>query len=1081
MPAQLILAPVGAGKTERVIGELAQTLSVKPFAKAWALLASMRQERAFRQRLVEFAADRAVYFNVEFFSFYTLYARLLDSAGRPQRELDDLARRRLLRIILEQLRQSGQLELYQAIATKPGFVQIVAQFIYELKQNLIEPHVFERAAQAGSAKDRDLHRIYQAYQTMLQQHDLVDREGLGWLALDALAEPNAVGQEVELFIVDGYDQFNLLQTRLLAALAGRVQQMVITLPWLGSSGDAAGRRFEQARARLQAAFERAGQPLVIHELSSPAPRPPALVAMLDRKAAPRPADGRVRFIEAPDATQETAAVLRHVKRLLLNDCRPDDILIAVRDWAQYGAALAERGRAYGLPLALHYGEPLADNPAVIALLNLLLLPNRDYRWRDVLDVLRSPYFSIPGLDETALSAVARISQQRRVVSGRDAWLTALRSAGAAPVNDDEGDALEPVSMDAQLAEALANWFDALTPPPVATAAEYVAWLEQLIGYDPAPEEAEAGDEADAVGYTLNMVACVRRGHDGRDLAALAEFKRILRSFLAAQFLTEALGQEPQLTWEAFLTELQAAVSAVSVQRSPNRDGQVLVTTVADARGLPHRHVFLLGLSEGVFPAPAPEDYLYLDSERRQLAAAGVALETQAERSADESLFVEMVGLASETLTLSRPTVKDGKPWPESHLWREMKARVSDAEDCLERVRSGAVVPVAQAASLDEALLAVADGLNASQLDPQVAGVYNWLVEIGDAGWQQVRHGRDIELRRLSSRPHDQYAGRLQAQQSRAWVAERLGPGRVWSASQLNDLGMCGFRFFARRLLELEPLEEPEEGLDSAQFGTLHHDILERTYCRLGSTPIRPENQQAALRALEEAADEVFASAPERLGFRPSALWDYEQKAIRRRLRRLVERDFSESSPLQKAFAGEAERQPYRQEAAFELPLIELGVGDGVERLWARGRIDRMDRFGDCVYLVDYKTSSTVINKQEMQAGRNFQMLVYLLAAQRLLDQDPASDAPRQVAGGLFWHITRGQGETSEAVTLEDPAVTEGLARLAQHIQLGRAGDFAVQPSRLTDGRCSKNCAYSRLCRVSVTHRHKREAPDEPHA
>lgn len=1081
MPAQLILAPVGAGKTERVIGELAQTLSVKPFAKAWALLASMRQERAFRQRLVEFAADRAGYFNVEFFSFYTLYAWLLDSAGRPQRELDDLARQRLLRILLEQLCQAGELELYHTIATKPGFVQIVAQFIYELKQNLIDPRVFERAARAGSAKDRDLYRVYQAYQTMLQRHDLVDREGLGWLALEALAEPNAIGQEVELLIVDGYDQFNPLQARLLAALAGRVQRMVITLPWLGDSGDVAGRRFEQARARLQTAFERAGQPLIIHELPSPASRPPALVAMLDRAAAPRPADGGVRFIEAPDAAQETAAVLRRVKRLLLDGCRPDDILIAVRDWARYGTSLAERGRAYGLPLALHYGEPLADNPAVIALLNLLLLPSRDYRWRDVLDVLRSPYFSVPGLDEAALSLLARISQQRRVVSGRDAWLAALNSAVAAPVNDDEDDTLEPAPVDAQQVEALENWFDALTPPPAATAAEYVAWLEQLIGYDPAADEEEAGDEAGAVGYTLNMLTCVRQSRDGRDLAALAEFKRILRSFLAAQSLTEALGQDPRLTWEAFLSELRAAVGAVSVQRSPNRDGQVLVTTVTDARGLPHRHVFLLGLSEGIFPAPAPEDYLYLDSERRQLAAAGVALETQAERSADESLFVEMVGLAGETLTLSRPTVKDGKPWPESHLWREVTARLSDAEECLERVRSGAVVPVAQASSPDEALLAVADGLNAPRLDPQVVSVYNWLIEIGDAGWRQVRHGRDIELRRLSSRPHDEYAGRLQAQQSRVWVASRLGPDRVWSASQLNDLGMCGFRFFARRLLELEPLEEPEEGLDSAQFGTLHHDILELTYQLLGSTPIRPENQQAALRALEEAADRVFSAAPKRLGFRPSALWDYEQKTIRRRLRRLVERDFSESSPLQKAFVAEAERRPYRQEAAFELPLVELTIGDGVERLWARGRIDRIDRFGDRVYLVDYKTSSTVINKQEMQAGRNFQMLVYLLAAQRLLDQDPAPDAPRQVAGGLFWHITREQGETSGTVTPEDPAVTESLKSLAQRIRRGRAGDFAVQPARLTDGRCSKNCVYSRLCRVSVTHRRKQETPDEPHA
>ena len=50
-------------------------------------------------------------------------------------------------------------------------------------------------------------------------------------------------------------------------------------------------------------------------------------------------------------------------------------------------------------LLLHYGDALANNPAVIALLNLLELARYGFRRRDVLDVLRSPYFAVPGIDE----------------------------------------------------------------------------------------------------------------------------------------------------------------------------------------------------------------------------------------------------------------------------------------------------------------------------------------------------------------------------------------------------------------------------------------------------------------------------------------------------------------------------------------------------------------------------------------------------------------------------------------------------------------------------------------------------------
>ena len=50
---------------------------------------------------------------------------------------------------------------------------------------------------------------------------------------------------------------------------------------------------------------------------------------------------------------------------------------------------------------------------------------------------------------------------------------------------------------------------------------------------------------------------------------------------------------------------------------------------------------------------------------------------------------------------------------------------------------------------------------------------------------------------------------------------------------MNDYGVCGFRFFAKRLLKLEAWEEPEESLDAAKLGTINHAILEATYRELG--------------------------------------------------------------------------------------------------------------------------------------------------------------------------------------------------------------------------------------------------------
>src|SRR5690606_37456191 len=115
-------------------------------------------------------------------------------------------------------------------------------------------------------------------------------------------------------------------------------------------------------------------------------------------------------------------------------------------------------------------------------------------------------------------------------------------------------------------------------------------------------------------------------------------------------------------------------------------------------------------------------------------------------------------------------------------------------------------------------------------------------------------GRDAETRRMSRNPHDHYSGRLRDPALIAAVATEHDAGKIWSASALNDFGICGFRYFAGRLLALEPLAEPEDGMESRHLGTLYHEILEQTYRRLGGM-ITLDRADEALALLDAVADE----------------------------------------------------------------------------------------------------------------------------------------------------------------------------------------------------------------------------------
>src|SRR5690606_10371235 len=103
--------------------------------------------------------------------------------------------------------------------------------------------------------------IYAEYQNRLREHNLVDREGEGWLALDVMEKQPHIGRNVDLLLVDGYDQFTPLQASLLMLVADRARRALVTLPTVPGREDTIGRRFAEARTQLE-----------IHSPSPPAVR-----------------------------------------------------------------------------------------------------------------------------------------------------------------------------------------------------------------------------------------------------------------------------------------------------------------------------------------------------------------------------------------------------------------------------------------------------------------------------------------------------------------------------------------------------------------------------------------------------------------------------------------------------------------------------------------------------------------------------------------------------------------------------------------------------------------------------------------
>jgi ATP-dependent helicase/nuclease subunit B len=1088
MPATLYTRRAGAGKTDIALESIRALLENDPIRQVWVLLPTELQTASFRSRLYE-KLSRPV-FGVEVFDFYGLYTRLLYGLAIPQRRVPDTARFRILRHVLDQT----PLQYFGKIADKPGFVRVVAEFIQEMKQARVFPDDLQIVAR--TPKDRELAAIYAAYQKFLRDSDLVDAEGEGWLALEKVLDTPPHSMNVHLLIVDGFDQFTLVQTRLLAAMAERVGEMVVTLTYEPERAQTALRRFAQTRDRLRT-FIPALREVAADKVAAPDMRPPALAHLsrmiFEGSDAPAQIDetDSVRLIEAPDPRREVEETLRRVKRLILDGTPPDRIAVIARDLRQYMPYLLELSAEYNLPVHMRGGVPLRDNPAVATLLKLIDLHTGNFRRLPVIELIASPYLSLPYLKPEDAALLDRISRKRVVTHVKELWFSAIRYSiikqnEADPPLDDDDEPIYGLLTEEQatvLIDALDSFFTRVTPPEQATTRAYVAWLEGLIGGDPAsvpePIEDEAPIPTDILAFSVikQIRASVRFA--ARDLAAMRCLRKIFRELIAGEELIAAgianatnPGDPPEPpTWETFRRDLGVAIDNATIAlyrdgaRDAGRSASILISTVYEARGLTHDHVFLLGLSEGQFPAPAREDSLYHDTEREKLNLAlnqiydteGIDyLVTRASQADEQSLFYEMTAIPLRSLTLARPWHENGSDWPASPYWKAVLRTIAVQP---ERFSMSKSVAPGDAARFTELVTALAQALN----DPaQIADTFHileWVMQHPDYAprWQNALDARQVEQLR-ASQTEGAHMGILRHAGNLELIRQEVGAGRLWSASQLNELGLCPFQFFAKRLLDLEEMDEPEPGADTLQTGSIIHAVLQAAYAGFDAAglTITPEDWTEAEKLFLPTITPVLESAPFRFGFRPDALWEQEKAAIIRQIGAFIENDFSKDSAIGKLLPGV--RRSVFHEARFGGGgsfILQTAVGP----LSVHGSIDRIDVVGDQAIVIDYKTGSAKHDVKDMVGGRDVQLLLYLAGARDVLAAYGATPVR-----GAFIHV---KGiEQKGVVDVEKNATDIELAteKIAEMIAQARAGRFPNVPGRPENGKCTRWCKFSELCR-----------------
>jgi ATP-dependent helicase/nuclease subunit B len=1037
-PVVLLTGPAASGKTSALL-ELA---SQRPAA---LLLPNAATARSLSLPAEPAQATRT-------WTFATLCDRVGLAAGDRMTAIRPFDRRLLLRRIVED--QRDHLTVLADVAATPGFLLALDRAIGELKRAAVEPRALLDIVEPRG-KGRDLARLYDAYQHALLATDRYDTEGRFWRTRQLLADkPDLAGKalaEIDTLLVDGFADFTPTQLAILALLRPAMSQLAITLPL-----DADGRdRMWQWTARTAQAVRDTFPGLT--ELATTAGPADSLAIgalagrVFDFHTDQLPLPPGLDVIATAGAEAEVIAVARRVKQLLHDGTDPARIAILARHLDEIRPTIERVFGEFDIPLA-PAAYVLADVPVVRFLLHLAELPELNFAFPAVLRVLNSSYFHPAALgpfDETTAIHAETLIRHGNVLDGRHA----------------------PARAAAALADRAAQPVDDQTPPDPhqPTAADFTRAAELLDAlYALAERCTTSADLPELIDRLDLTTTCCEQ----------TSAERIARDLRALETCRQLAPHEPA-PW-AHLVEALGEVTLPG----PRSDQAAAVLSVLDARARRWDHVFLLGTSEGQFPAPLAETALPGEADREAWARHNLPLDLRSDLTAREMLLFYLAATRAEktfTATYQHATASGGAAAPGAFLEALLApagglATLSEAGR-LETIPPGPTdPPPEQIATANEALRAGLTSLGQTSILPAL------LVRRADVLTRSAA-GLWTLHRRWAGGEWNEYDGRLSEPALLESLAERFDR-TVFSAGRLNDFAKCPWKYFARELLSLEPLVQPQRTLEPQNRGIYIHNALYRTMTILAGqhgrpVPLAELTADDLAAALDQAEHESADRLPEsQIAF--PLLWARQQQTMH--LQMLSYLQAQQAHPFQPrpshfelGFGIDPDRVDWMDPASTTEP-VEIKTSAGTIHL--AGKIDRIDHVATDIasgaLLVDYKSGSSP-SRASIADARDVQMSLYLAVADTLLDEP--------CIGGAYHALRDGKETTFAEVKLyrNTPRADEhytadrqvALGRIGEMIQAIRDGRFDLEPAT---GACT-SCDYRQSCHLSQARSDVKQARD----
>ncbi len=695
----LLLGPARCGKTTQLLHQYRQILHSGPPGSALWLAPTRRVVAQIQQRLFE--GDLHAVFSPGVMTFDQFASGLLLAGDEVVDPLSPTKQRQLITRLIRDANRQELLEHFAPLAESPGLVDLVQEFITELKQQNISPDDLAEVLSKRdhqTAKDRELHLLYARYQEFLLGHDFFDAEGCYWAAQERLQnnqwEPF---QDLAFVVADGFTAFSHSQLQMLGLLAAKAMSLTVSLPL--DLNDDRGDLFARQRETLTAL--RAYLPKAVLQ-TLPRPNSPdpttrqqqttateqprtsqrsgpleptgnqagiagpydsswPMMQHLERELFRSPREQQpcrqtagIELLAAAGELAELELIGRRIKQLLIDGdpetgavVVPSDVLVIFRQVSPVLELVEEVFGELGIPYTLEVGPPLARAAGLSRLVSLLELKAEDWPFRRLLSLLGNNYFQPDWpqwQDGAAVVAAQRMIHCFRVPRGSRRLLKLVEQV-TDPANSRLRSSTErkAEAHAAQLALPLLSRLHQTLDqvPKSATCLEWVDVLTEL---------------AQQTGWFSVVLQGEEPAHR-LDQAAWTHLKLSLESL--AELDQRTGGEDAVISLAELLTRIGELLRCESLPPVNPDVGRVRVLSAHRVGGLRVGYVLICGLAEGQFPRPERQDRLYSEAETKELNAVGLGMLDRDQQAQQEMLlFYQAITRADRRLYLSYPALDD---------------------------------------------------------------------------------------------------------------------------------------------------------------------------------------------------------------------------------------------------------------------------------------------------------------------------------------------------------------------------------------------------------------------------------------